>query len=384
LNLESYMKRLTISIISLLFYINVFGQNAGSNIFMHTQSGRSYGAGHFEVYNQSAFYTASVGTITVPPPTPVFSGSSYWLVQNNFALVYGPVDHLDLILKLGFYQDAHYMSDFNFPDAITFTLKGGSLTFAGRHLYAAGMLNLSRPMGDTHNYPLVEYSSSAQFEFGVNSALSYYSDIYYPDNSFSAHLNVGYFSHNAAKSVTYNKNNLEILAGTNGVGVQYGLALIYPLRLVEFRVELSGIQYLQQPDTIVYGREDYMYVTPSIRYKPFHWLSIDLGFDYRISADEEKTTGAYLYSTNMGLPNYADWKAQIGLNFKIFPSAPPPKSVEQIKSEQFNQRIDYFRGMVEDRERLQNAREDIEAIKNERRRVEREIKELKQALEAQG
>jgi hypothetical protein len=378
------MKILIICIISLLLGITAYGQSSGSNIFTHTQSGRSYGGGHLEIYNHSAFYNASVGTPITAPPAPTFSASSYWLVQNNFALIYGPADHLDLILKLGFYQDSHYMSDFNFPDAVTFTLKAGSLTFGGRHLYAAGMVNLTRPMGDTHNYPLVEYISNSNFEFGFTGALSYYSDVYYPDNSFSAHLNVGYFSHNAAKSVAYNKNNIEILTGTNGIEVQYGLGLIYPLRLIEFRLELSGVQFLQQPDTIVYGREDYMYVTPSIRYKPLHWLSIDLGLDYRISADEEKTSGAYLYSENMGLPNYSEWRVQVGLNFKIFPLAPPPKSAEQVQSEKFDQRINYFRDMVEDREQLQNAREDIEAIKSERQRIEREIEELKQALEEQG
>jgi hypothetical protein len=86
----------------------------------------------------------------------------------------------------------------------------------------------------------------------------------------------------------------------------------------------------------------------------------------------------------MGLPNYSEWRVQVGLNFKIFPLAPPPKSAEQVQSEKFDQRINYFRDMVEDREQLQNAREDIEAIKSERQRIEREIEELKQALEEQG
>jgi hypothetical protein len=378
------MKVLLTCTLILLLCFAVSGQTAGSNIFTHVQSGRSYGSNRLEVYNHATYYTGSVGTITTPPPPPAFSGSSYWLLQNNFALIYGASDHLDLILKLGYYQDINYMSGSNFPDLITFTLKGGSLTFAGRHLYAAGMLNLTRPMGNIHNYPLVEYTSSAKFEYGFMAAFSYYTDVYYPDNSFSAHLNIGYFSHNAAKSVAYNKDSLRLLTGNNGVELQYGLALVYPLRLLEFRLELSGVQYVEQPDTMVYAREDYMYVTPSLRFKPLHWLSIDLGADIRISSNKEQTRGVYLYSTNMGLPNYCDWRAQIGLNFKIFPLAPPPKTADQIKSEQFNQRIDYFRSMVEDRERLQNAREDIEAIKQERAKIEREIKDLKQALEQQS
>jgi len=379
------MKIARVCLICLILSSVVLGQGAGNNIFTHVQSGRNYGSNHFEIYNHAAYYMGSVGTISIPPPFPPdFTGSSYWLLQNNFALIYGPSAHLDLILKLGYYQDSQYMTDMNFPDAITLTAKPGSLTFADRHIYCAGMLNLSRPMGDIHNYPLVEYSSSSKFEFGFAAAFSYYTDIYAPDNSFSAHLNLGYYTHNAAKSVAYDKDSLEVLTGNNGIEAQYGLALIYPFRLIDLRLELSGVHYLQQPDTMVYGREDYMFVTPGIRYKPLDWLSIDLGADIRLSANKEQTKGVYLYSTNMGLPNYCDWRLQLGLNFKIFPHAPPLKTTDQLKEEHFNQRIDYFRTMVEDRERLQNAREDIEAIKQERQKIEREIQSLKQALEIQS
>jgi hypothetical protein len=379
------MKTLLAIIPVVLFCCSAFGQIAGSNFFTHTQSGRSYGKGHFEIYNHTSFYTASVGTVTTPPPPPEFSGSSYWLVQNDLALIYGPVDHFDLIMRLGYFQDAHYMSDFNFPDAVNLTFKGGSLTFADRHIYAAGMLNVTVPLGDVHNYPLVEYISSANFEYGLKAALSYYSDVYVPDQSFSAHLNLGYFSHNAAKSTAYSQDTLQLLSGTNGVEFQYGLAFIYPLDLVEFRLEVSGVQFLQQPDTVVYGRENYTWLTPSIRYKPLRWLSVDLGADVRISSDTDETSNVvYLYSENMGLPNYADWRVHVGLNFTIFPLPPAPRSAEELKTEQFNQRIDYFRGMVEERDKVQNAREDIEAIKKERGQIEREIKALKQALEESG
>ena len=362
---------------------SVYGQNAGKNNFIHLQSGRTYGSGHLEIFNQSAFYTTRVSSISVQP-SPAFTASSYWLLQNNFGIIYGPVDHFDLILRLGYYQDAHHLTDFNLPDAVTLTLKGGSLSFANRHFYAAGMFTLSIPMGEEHNYPLVEYLSSSNFEYGFKSALSYYQNSYTPDNSFSLHLNLGYYSHNAASSVEYARENLLLEAGTNGAEFQYGFGLVYPLRLIEFRVELSGSKYIQQPDTMVYGREDYLYVTPSLRYKPFRWLSIDLGADFRVSGDEEQSSGIYLYTTQMGLPNYSDWRAHLGLNFTIFPLPPAPKSEDDISQERFNQRIDYFRSMVEDRDRLDNAREDIEAIKKERRQIEREIKALKQMLEVQG
>jgi hypothetical protein len=362
---------------------SLFGQSAGKDNFFHLQSGRTYGGGHLEIFNQSSFYTANV-TEPIEQPTPAFTASSYWMVQNNLSIIYGPVDHFDLILKMGFYQDAHYLSDFNFPDAVTLTLKGGSLSFANRHLYAAAMINFTIPSGDVHNYPLVEYLSSSKSEYGFKTALSYYDDTYAPDNSFSVHLNLGYYSHNAASTVEYTQNNMQLESGTNGVEIQYGFGFVYPFRLVEFRFELSGSKYTQQPDTMVYGREDYLFATPSIRYKPLRWLSIDLGADFRVSRDEEQSSGIYLYSSNMGLPNYNDWRAHLGLNFTIFPLPPAPKSEDEIRRENFDGRIDYFRNMVESRDRVENAREDIEAIKKERKQIEREIKSLKQTLEEQG
>ena len=216
------------------------------------------------------------------------------------------------------------------------------------------------------------------------AAFSYYVDPYLLNRNFSTHLNLGWYNHNDAAKVVYERKGTEQKARFNGTKLQYGLGFVYPVGMMDLMLELNGISWIEQPDTMVYGREDYMYVTPAIRFRPYHWLYADLGVDVRISEDVEETSGVPLRTTNVNLPNYADWKAWLAVNFTILPLAPTELTPEELERERFKSRVDFFQNIIEERERIENIQEELERLRREREEAEKELEELKQILEEEG
>jgi len=212
--------------------------------------------------------------------------------------------------------------------------------------------------------------------------LSYYLDPYLPDRSFSTHLNLGWFNHNEAGKVVYKVGN-EQKAQVNSSELQYGLGFSYPLDEFKFMLEVNGMTYLQQPDTMIYGREDFIYVSPSIRYQASNWISMDLGLDYRISSDEEETSGVRLFTETLDLPNYSSWRINLGINIRVLPIEETTVTEGQVERKRFNKRVEFFQSIIEEREKAEDVREELDKLQQQREEAESELEELKQILEEQ-
>ena len=376
------MKKLISVVVFSILISTAFSQYVGSKSLTRTHTGKTFEAGRLDVRSDVNFFTKLADFIGSAPPD--FTAANYWLVSSNLVFTYGIVDNIDLTLALRLYQDTHYTNEYNLPDDIFATLKVGSFPFGKRRFFGAGMLNFRIGTGEVHNYPFVEYSSGG-LEFGLKGALSYYIDPYLPDRNFSAHLNLGWYDHNDASKFVYDppkRPDRRQEAGNNAQEFQYALGFIYPVGQVDFMLEASGIKYLVQPDTMVYGREDFTYLTPSIRYKPYRWLSLDLAVDLRISKDVEETSGVSLWTKDLSLPNYASWIAHLGFNFHIL--APQGEGNGGFERDRFNRRIDYFNGVMEDRDRLEKVRDELQKLKKQREDAEKELEELKQILDEEG
>jgi len=147
-------------------------------------------------------------------------------------------------------------------------------------------------------------------------------------------------------------------------------------------LESNGIVYINQPDKFVYSRENWFYLTPSIKYKPFDWISMDLGMDIRLVGADNTTSGVpNKTNPDLNLPNYAPWKVHLGLNMRILPFAPPRKTTAEVEREQFKKRVEFFQGIVEDRERTNDVQEQLDKLKQERAAAEKELEELKQIMQ---
>lgn len=354
----------------------------GSYSLLHTHTARTFEQGRLEIYTQVDFWTKLGNYLIETPSDP--AAVNYWVVGSNIFTTYGILNNLDVSLGLRLYQDTN-RSDANIPDDLFLTIKAGSFELGTRHLYGAAMLNFRFPTSEVPNAEFIDYASGS-VEYGAMGALSYYVDPYLLTRNFSAHLNVGWYNHNDAGKVVYGEEGRsnEQVARFNATKLQYGLGLVYPVGMMDLMLEVNGISWIQQPDTMVYGREDFTYVTPSIRFKPYRWLYADLGVDIRISEDVEETRGVPIRGEDLDMPNYADWKAWLALNFTILPLAPTEQTPEEIDRDRFKKRVDFFQNIIEEREQIENVQEELDKLRREREEAEKELEELKQILEEEG
>ncbi|APF20476.1 hypothetical protein Calab_1377 [Caldithrix abyssi DSM 13497] len=392
------MKKLFfIPIVLLLCSQFVFGQLPNSDrTLMYTQTGRTVEPGRLFVYNEMNFYTKVADFVGNLKPQD-FRAANYWLVAGNTVFTYGVGEHFDASLGIRVYQDTHYSNEFNLPDDLFLTLRAGSFAFGYGHFNAAFITSFRIPTGEKHNYPFAEYASGA-FEYSFMTALSFYLDPYFPDRALSFHYNIGIWNHNEkGRTVyTYERNyrdpqgvlhlkGEELIGTRNSVDLRMALAAVFPTDMFDFRVELSGILYLQKPDAFVYSAEEWAFLSPSIRYKPVEWASFDLGADFRLSPAVRQWTNPIIpdISETLDLPkNYPSWRIHLGanLNLKILKSG-VQKAEDLYEREQLKQSREYFDAVLREKERSQDIQSEIESLKKLRKETEQEIKELKKLLE---
>ncbi|NOX89524.1 MAG: hypothetical protein GXO77_10890 [Calditrichaeota bacterium] len=355
----------------------------GSKSLLHTHSAQTMGKGFVTLYSNMNFFTRATQFVGSGQPPQNFSAANYWLVVGQTSLSWGILDHLDLIISPRIYQDTHYSNEYNLPGDIFASLKLGSYSFMERKFYTGVITTFRFPTGEKHNYPFVEYASGA-VEYAFTGMLSYFMDPYLPDRSLSFHLNLGWWNHNEAGKTVYDYRGKEFKATKNSSQLQYSLGIVYPTSMFDYRLEIEGITFLNEPDDFVYSRENYMYVSPSIRYNALSWLSADLGVDIRVSSDKNTTNYtkvAELANPDYNLPNYCSWRVQMGLNIQILPITTRRLSSAELEREKFKKRVEFFQKIVEERDRTKDVQEELEKLKKEREQAERELEELKQILQ---
>ena len=392
------MKKLFFILIILLLGVHfAFSQLPNSDrTLMYTQTGKTIEPGRLFVYNEMNFFTKVADFVGNLKPQN-FQTANYWLVAGNTVFTYGIAEHFDASLGLRVYQDTHYSNEFNLPGDLFLTFRYGSLEFGYGHFNAALLTSFRIPIGEKHNYPFAEYASGA-FEYSFLSALSFYLDPYFPDRALSFHYNIGIWNHNEKGRTVYKyESNYrdpsgvlhlkgEELKGTvNSVDLRMALAAVMPTDMFDFRLELSGILYLQRPDAFVYSAEEWAFLSPSIRYKPADWASIDLGADFRLSPAVRQWTNPIIpdLSQQLDLPkNYPSWRIHLGanLNLKLLKSG-VQKAEDLYEREQIQQSRQFFDAVLKEKSKSKDIQSEIESLRKLRKETEQEIQELKKLLE---
>ncbi|MBN2424361.1 MAG: hypothetical protein JXR46_09165 [Calditrichaceae bacterium] len=371
------MKKLCL--LFLLFTIGIIQaqQPYGSYHLIHTQTAKSFEKGRLEFFSNMNFYTKNIQFLGTGP-TPDVTGYNLWAVAGNVAFTYGFTKYFDATVGLRVYQDVHRGEDeeANIPDDVFLMLKAASFNLAKNRLLGGFNLKMRFPTGEYYNYQNAEYASGA-VEYGLGGMLSFYADPYIPEKSFSAHLNIGWYNHN--DTGIEHRRNIKIAENTSELN--FALGLMYPTSMFDFMLDVSGISYLSDLESRenagIRSRENWMFVTPGMKYKPFNWLTFVMGVDVLISKKVE-------FGGDYDIPMYPPWKAQLGMNIKILPFVPSRKTAAELERDEFNKRIEFFQKIVEERERSEDVREELERLKREREEAEKELEELKQILEEEG
>ncbi len=371
------------TVLILLGIQNLFAQLPnGEKTLLHTQTGKVYSKGQLGIYSNMNFYS-KIGDFLGDIEPDNFSSVNYWLVQGNFVFTYGLFDHFDASIGLRLYQDTHAENEFNLPDDVFITLKAGSFTFARNHFTQAVMTSFRIPTGETHNYPFTEFSPDA-FQYSLMYALSYYADPYLPDRAFNAHFNAGFWFYNEHGSLLYKRSDdVNLNASINSSDFRMAMAFVYPTGIFDFRLELTGMLFLQEPNSFVYSAEEWAFLSPSIRYKPINWLALDFGVDFRISPDDRNnTSGIPDPSVNLDLPpNYPDWKVQLGLNLNLNLLSDKVTSDLSYEQKRAREKVEMFEAVVLEREKSESVQNEIENLKKVRKEAEKEIDEITKMLQ---
>jgi hypothetical protein len=354
----------------------------GSRSLLHVQTASTLNSGTLDFrYNLNFF--SKIGDYLGQNKPANFSAVNWWDVQSNALLTYGFAEHFDGTLMNRVYQDRNAVGgEYNSPEDIFIDLKAASFGLSNNRFNYGIMTSLRIPTGKTYNYAFEPYTAGA-FEYGFMGLFSFYNDPYLHDRSFSLHFNLGWYNHNDAGKVLYtNKAGFEYKADGNATEMQYGIGFQYPTELFDLNLELWGNSFIHAPDSMAYSRENYAYITPSIRFKPRQWMSFDLGLDLRVSSNDNTTSKLLPDPTqSLQLPNYPSWKVNLGVNFTLMPitqrNAPGGKADVRNK-------VDFYENLLRERQRTRSIEDELRRLKKEREQAEKELEELRQMLEEQG
>ncbi len=354
----------------------------GDKELVFTQTGKTLDKGQLTFSNEMNFYSNVAEFIGQTEPQN-FSETNYWLVAGNTNITYGILDNLDATLAMRVYQDTHYPNEFNLPDDMFLTLRAGSFGF-GRNYFQQGFLGSMRfPTGEVHNYPFAEYASGA-FEYGFMYAVSYYSDPYLPNRAFNFHFNLGWWNHNEDGQTFEFPNGSEFESDVSSKDIRLAVAAVFPTEIFDFRMEVTGILYLTRPEDFIYSAEEWAYMTPSIRYKPTEWFSMDLAADLLLSPKDRQWTTANVpdISTNLDLPtSYPEWKIHMGANVSLNILKKSFGVGSDYAREEAKERMKMFETVLEEQEKAKTMQGQIENLRRVRREVEKEIEELKKLID---
>lgn len=353
----------------------------GSYRMFHVQEARTFESGRMVFFSGMGFYTGT-------KPSYVKDGSAvpasvYWDASGNIALSYGVSDHFDGSLIVNLYQDTQVGDLFNLPSDIVLGLKAGNFEIGSGQFRWGVTGDIQIGLGKYYDV-LFETYNPGGFQFGLGGALSYYSDPYLPGKALNAHLNLGYWSFNDAGTQLRGSNWTRkdvYVALNNSSALRYGLGVDIPVDLFDITFELWGSNYITAPDSFAYGAENYLYITPGFKYYPLSWMKINFGLDFLLVGKEEETTPKI--SKLFDYPsNYASWKVQMGLEFKIMPLAHGATEAE-VEKQQFDNKIEFFESVIEERRRTETIEDELDKLKTQRRQAEKELEELRQLLDEQ-
>ncbi|MBN2424362.1 MAG: hypothetical protein JXR46_09170 [Calditrichaceae bacterium] len=350
----------------------------GSKDLIYTQKAKNHNPGVFSFYTDFNYYSKDSKLIDE------ISGvkKTYNLMAGNVVFAYGFFNHFDVSLGFRYYQVTNRETDPNVPDDLFLSMRIGSFSFGDNHFYHGFVLGSRFPTAAQYNYPLAEYASGS-IEFGVTYAFSFYSNKNLPYRFFNLHANLGYWNHNEKGKVFSFGENLELEADHPSQEFRMALAFAFPTEYVEYRMELTGMLYLQKPHGFIYSAEEYAFLTPSIRIGILSWLSVDLGGDIRLSPEREWTTAEIppAFPAGSGITSsYPDWKVHFGINIKYnFKENRGGEGFTRYQKSA-RQKVEMEQTLIDEIENTKKRQKEVEELKKLRKETEEEIQNLKRVF----
>ncbi len=307
--------------------------------------------------------------------------NTFWNVQAAAGLSFASGKHLEWALTQVIYQDTHRGDGYNIPDDLYLNMKFGSFGSKVSPLKAGFAFSGRIPLGENHNVLFEPYSGGG-FELGILGMVSYSPDLLLPENAFNLHLNLGYLHHNDLGKRLTGAATDTIVALSSAQEFLWGGGFAIPTTQFDFTFEFYGRMFTAKPPVTAYAREDFIYFSPGVNYRPKHWLALNAGFDFRLTSDKDQTLYVDLPVINKDLANYPSWRVNFGAKLHLNQTPPPDNRPLFMTA---NGRLVPRQKSLEnqlniEQKKTETAEEELEKIRDERKRMEAMLTRLRDLL----
>ena len=377
--MEDYMKSCITVLIMLALILTVpvakADQFLGGDGLFYTASALTYVPGKlgFALYTRS-FTTPLTGTTDVTSNTAAIAAH------------FGVSRHIEVGGSQVVYQDLNYnlqrdSKTYMIPGYTQLHLKFANLQLQmGQNFIFYGAQVAVTKQGKYHNCFMEPYYD-AGIAGQIDLLASYYWNPFYPSESQAVHLNIGYVHFNDAVKLM-----------DSGQAIPLSLAYVNAKLRFDYSVELTGRFFVKDPYLAAYSSEDYMYLTPAFKYKLFYGLHVGAAFDVLIMEGDEKTQNYYAPFTSKDYSQYATWRLNLKVDFvpsTAFYQTPTFKKIDKELSTKeilrtrriITDRKSLFEWVVDENKGAEYINLELEKIREERKRAEKELEQLKKEIE---
>ena len=351
----------------------IFNGNRGLN-YVHSASTLPAG------FLTTKLYSRGYSTVSNEP-----SGSiNIYDLNGRLSINYGLSKHFELAVTPLLYGDTNFGGELNNPGDVFMSVKFGSLGSPGSSLTYGLSVNTKVPLAKVYNIPFEPYGAK-RIGFGATGMISYSKDALYPDEALNLHFNLGYWNHNDV-GVKLTNNVAAAKPASMSQEILYAMGVRVPKNKFEFSAELYGNFFLKAPPESAYSRENYLYISPAASYKLTRWMSLSLGADLRIFESSDKTLYAPAAAgiprtLASAQPNYAGWRLNFGTHFSLLPTKMYRPNQRDVLLQKAENRRELFEKIIREQRATESAEAELERIKAERVRAEKELARLRRILE---
>jgi len=350
--------------------------NDGGDGLIYIHSARVLPKGHLQLYTGTRFFgkIAQFGNSN--------RAFTLWNVQGKSSLNLGINPHLELFVSPIFYQDTNTESgnvlegQGNAPDDIFIGMKIASFGALESPFLFGGRIYARLPAAASHNI-IYEPYSAGKVEIGLTGLASYYSNVTFPDESWSLHANISYVNHNDV-GVKLTKDPAELTAIAMSSDLKIGAGILLPAGTFDFSAEINATTFINRPPEAAYSREFVSYLTAGVYYKPYRWLTFKMGVDLKLFSGDNMTNTA-LSPSIADFPNYPDWRGVLGVKIGILPFSQFRSDKTDMRGE-YNGQKQVLDQILQGQKSEENADKELKKLQSERKGIEDELNRLRKLL----
>lgn len=355
----------------------------GGNGLIYTQSARTLPRGHLQFFTGTRFFGKIVGLVDIP--------YTLWNVQGVASLNWGLSPHWELGISPIVYQDNNsgdgniLNGQANLPDDLFIHLKIGNLGGFESPFVFGGRVSTRIPTSTSHNIIYEPYSAGS-VAVGLSGLVSYFTNTTFLEEGLSFHANAEFWYHNdLGKNLVpgdRSGNSPRPLQVTTEMLLKLGAR--FPAGNFDFSAELHSSFFLARPPVTAYSRESLTYLTGGVYYKPYNWVTFQMGVDILLYSEDDISEYDRLPAPPSDFPNYPSWRGLIGARIAILPFSLYERGERTLFQRRSNEHQALLERMMRGEQGSRKTESELERIRAAREKLEADLKRMRELLEEEA